>query len=106
MDKLLNFLGLCRRAGRLTLGSDMVLEAVRNREARLVLVTNDISKNTEKKVRKCCEQNEIPILTLCRSTQELSFALGKLTAVAATADTGFAEKLSQLINNESGGNFE
>lgn len=103
MDKLLNFLGLCRRAGKLLTGNDVVTDAVRNGEARLVIVSSDVSKNTEKKLRAVCGSYSVEILKLNRTTDELSASIGKFAAVAATTDSGFAKKLSTLIMNDIGG---
>lgn len=104
MDKLLNFLGLCRRAGKLTAGNDMTVDSVLNGNARLVIVARDISRNTEKKLRRVCVDFQVPILTIDRTKEELSAAIGRFAAVTAVTDKGFAEKLTELINNETGGN--
>ena len=100
MDKLLNFLGLCRRAGRLVTGNDIVIDAVENGDARLVIVASDISANTEKKLRRVCDELYVPILTVNRTKEELSVAIGKFAAVVAVTDKGFADKLTELINND------
>ena len=49
-DRFLNLLGLCRRAGRMKIGCDTVIESVELKEAKLVLMASDISENTKKKV--------------------------------------------------------
>ncbi len=100
MDKLLNFLGLCRRAGKLVTGNDVVTEEVAGKKAKLVLVSSDISKNTEKKILIACHRNDVKALKLPRNTEQLSIAIGKFCAVAAVMDTGFAKKLTELIQNE------
>ncbi|NOS34925.1 50S ribosomal protein L7, partial [Acinetobacter baumannii] len=46
---VLNLLGLARRASRLVTGDNLVLGAIRSREAKLVYVANDASANTLKK---------------------------------------------------------
>ncbi len=103
MDKLLNFLGICRRAGKLAVGNDVVIDAVRGGEAKLVMLCSDISPNTEKKLRKTIDESGVRILRLNRSKEELGFAIGKFAAVTAATDKGFADKLCELINNETGG---
>lgn len=103
MDKLLNFLGICRRAGKLAVGNDVVIDAVRGGEAKLVMLCSDISTNTEKKLRKTIDESGVRILRLNRSKEELGFAIGKFAAITAATDKGFADKLCELINNETGG---
>ena len=94
-DKLLNFLGLCRRAGKMKIGCDTVIESAELKNARLVLLASDISENTKKKVISALQGTRYEILKY--SKDELSFALGKTCAVLAVEDDGFAKKLCELI---------
>lgn len=104
MDKLLNFLGLCRRAGKLTTGNDAVVETVVNGEAKMVITARDISPNTEKKLLKTCEAHNVKLIKINRTKDELSFAIGRFAAVASVTDSGFARNVEKLNNNETGGN--
>lgn len=99
-NKLLSFLGLCRRAGKMTIGNDAVIEEINNGESCLVLLAVDASQRTAKEVALVAENNNVEIRTLSCSKQQLSQALGKLTAVISIHDAGFAKKLMQLADNE------
>lgn len=99
-DKLLNFLGLCRRAGKLTVGNDVVIDDVVKGNSKLVIVASDISKNTEKKILLNCHKCNVKVLKLNRTKDELSYAIGKYSTVVSVTDQGFAQKLAQLITNE------
>ena len=45
MDKkILDFLGIARRAGRLSLGTDAVMEAVNKKKSKLIITACDISR--------------------------------------------------------------
>jgi len=99
-DKFLNFLGLCRRAGKMKIGCDTVIESVEEDNSRLVLLAKDISDNTKKKVISAI--NGTPYEILDYTKDELSFALGKTCAVLSVEDEGFARKLSELISNKGG----
>lgn len=101
MDKLLNFLGLCRRAGKLTMGNDMVIEDIMKGQSRLVIMASDISKNTEKKILLNCHRCNVKVAKLNRTKDEISWAVGKFCAVASVTDSGFAKKLAQLIENDN-----
>ena len=100
-DKILNFLGLCRRAGRLTVGNDAVIDEVKNGKAKLVLVSGDISLNTESKLKKICSAYNTELIKLNRSRDKLSAAVGRFGAVCAVLDSGFSKKLIQLISDEN-----
>lgn len=99
-DKILNLLGLCRRAGKLTAGNDAVIDEVVHKKAALVIVSFDISLNTEKKLKKACVNNNTRMMKLNRSRDELSDAIGRFCAVVAVLDKGFANRLVQLISDE------
>lgn len=99
-DKLLNFLGLCRRAGKMKIGCDTVIESIEFGNSKLVLMASDISENTKKKVISALNGVECNILDYTKD--ELSFSLGKTCAVLSVEDEGFAKKLSELISNKGG----
>ncbi|MBQ7809955.1 MAG: ribosomal L7Ae/L30e/S12e/Gadd45 family protein [Clostridia bacterium] len=99
-DKLLNFLGLCRRAGKMKIGCDTVVESVELGNSKLVLMASDISENTKRKVISALNGVECNILDYTKD--ELSFSLGKTCAVLSVEDEGFAKKLSELISNKGG----
>jgi ribosomal protein L7Ae-like RNA K-turn-binding protein len=48
-QKILNMLGLARRAGKLVTGEELVVDEVRKQKAKLVFVASDASENTRKK---------------------------------------------------------
>lgn len=99
-DKALNMLGLCRRAGKLTLGFDLITGSVEDKSARLVLTASDISKSTLKKLTAVCERENVPVLPLGRTKDELSRSVGRLSAAVAVCDEGFAKSLMKLVNKE------
>lgn len=96
-DRLLSFLGICRRAGKLVIGFDPLKDAVEQSKALLVLVASDISGNTLKKVNTVTTGGNVPCYTVNRTKDEISFSLGKTCACLAVIDKGFADKLTQLI---------
>ena len=87
-DRILSLLGICKRAGKLITGAD---------------TTNDFSKSSKKSVQTAADECNVKTLTMNRSKEEIGFALGKICGVMTTEDKGFADKLEQLIENESGG---
>ncbi|MEE3334180.1 MAG: ribosomal L7Ae/L30e/S12e/Gadd45 family protein [Ruminococcus sp.] len=98
-DRILGLLGICLRAGKLTLGNDMVLSGAENGEVVLVVTAKDISKNTLKKILSCCERCGVRHIPLDRTKDEMSLALGRLCVVAGIRDVGFSKKISELAEN-------
>lgn len=94
-QKALNLLGLAQRAGKLLSGESLVLEAVRKKEARLVVLATDASKNTQKQFLNKCEYYDIP-LNVHFSRDSISLAVGKDRTVCAFTDNGFAQSFQKL----------
>ncbi|MDN6162376.1 MAG: ribosomal L7Ae/L30e/S12e/Gadd45 family protein [Atopostipes sp.] len=94
--KQLNLLGLALVAGRLESGSQSVLTAIRNRNAKLVIIADDASSNTKKQFLNKCDYYKIPSQTLF-SKAEISKAIGKERTVCAFTDNGFAQSFKKLL---------
>lgn len=99
-DRFLSFLGLCRRAGKMKIGCDTVIESINSGNAKLVIMASDISENTKKKVISALNGTTYEISDYTKD--QLSFSLGKTCAVLSVEDEGFAKKLSELISNKGG----
>lgn len=95
-DKLLSFLGLARRAGKVQMGHDPVLESLRSGHARLVLLASDLSSHTSGGLIRTAEEEGVPVLTLPYTLDEMGAAVGKRTGAVAVEDAGFAKKLKTL----------
>lgn len=97
-DRLLSFLGICKRAGRLVSGADTVTKTVNEGKAKLVLYASDVSENSLKQVLRAAEQNSVAAKRLSYPKDELSFALGRHCGIICTTDDGFAEKMLEIID--------
>lgn len=96
-DRLLNFLGLCRRAGKLLWGADTVERAIREHRAHFVLITADLSLNSARDIAFAAEKTGTPLHTLACTKDELDFAIGKRSGVIAVTDKGFADKILTML---------
>lgn len=99
MDKLLSFLGMCKKAGALTIGEEAVGAAMRKGKTYLILTASDAADNTAKRADNYAQWGGNILTALPYTKQELGDMLGKrLCAVIAITDLplamGFAEKLS------------
>ena len=99
MDKALNFLGICKKAGKLLTGEDGVSGAARNGEAALIMTASDTASNTTKKALNLSEWGHVPHVRLPWDKDTLGELLDKrVCAILALTDRGlaaaFAEKLA------------
>ena len=92
--KLLSLLGLARRAGKLSVGNDPVLESIRKKESSLLLAAEDLSPRTMKGIRAAA--GELPLLRLAVPMDEIGAAIGKRVGILSVNDAGFAKKLTEI----------
>ncbi len=95
-NKLLSMLGIARKAGKLSLGNDPAIEAIRNGLAYLILTASDLSQRTLRGICYAAEEKMIEILIIDNTMDEIEIALGRRTGIIAVNDAGFAEKLRTL----------
>ncbi|MCP8616483.1 L7Ae/L30e/S12e/Gadd45 family ribosomal protein [Salirhabdus salicampi] len=94
----LNIVGLAFRAGKCTLGEEAIVRDIKKQKISLLIIANDASNNTKKKLTDKCTYYKIPyVITDDRDT--LSNAIGKSGRVAiGITDKGFAQKISTMLN--------
>ena len=92
-DRLLSFLGLCKRAGYLISGLETVTKAIREGKALLILTACDLSPNSLSDIGFAAERYGVRLVGLSCSKDELSFALGKHCGIVGVTDRGFADKI-------------
>ena len=98
-QKLTGIIGMAMKAGKITAGAELVLDAVRSpspkKTPRRVFLSADASANTVKRVRNACTYYETPCEALYLSSAQLGGAIGKtgLVAVIGVADAGFAKAI-------------
>lgn len=102
-DKILSLLGLCRRAGKLVIGADPCIDSIKKGKAMLIIYARDFSQNSIKPVMAQAHSNNVRMLVIERTKDELSFSVGKLCGVLSVEDKGFADKLATLIESEKRG---
>lgn len=97
----LNFLGIVLRAGGIISGEEMVVQSIRSSKARFVILAEDISPNTFKKVTDKCKFYKVDWVQAATSA-ELGHALGKdFRKVVAITDPHLAKALKGKIPAQS-----
>ena len=98
---LLGAVGLCRKAGKLIIGTDAVCLALREKKKPCgVLAAGDVSENTSKRLQDKCNTYAVPLLRLSAGGEELSRAIGKSSKTAAVAVTD--DQLWRLVLSRAG----
>lgn len=109
---ILRMVGLCRKAGRTVIGTDMVCEHLRAQSKKrgdgnnknageteiLVLEGADTSENTHKKISDKCIYYNVKHIRLNSSCSALGKAVGKSqTAVVAIADASLCRAVLRCL---------
>ena len=95
MNRMLNMLGLCMRAGKIISGEKVCVQAVRMGSVCAVIMDKAAAKNAVKAVTDACTFYEVPLIYA--PEDELGYAIGKPgRMVAAITDPSMAERIIQL----------
>ncbi len=98
-ERWLSFLGLIRKAGKISLGEQNTGNAVRQKKARLIIVAEDASPNALKRAQSFAASSGCALLNVPADKNTLGEALGSSPfAMAAICDSGFADAFHSIIN--------
>lgn len=95
MNKSLNMIGLCQKAGHIASGEFSVEKAVKEGKAYLVIIAEDASDNTKKKFTNMCVFRNLPF-EIRYVKEELGRAIGKENrATICVTDENFAQTIEK-----------
>lgn len=78
MNKCYGMLGIATKAGKLVSGTDAVVDSLKKKQAKLVIVAEDASDKTKKEINFLCSKAKFNIpLVIFGNIDENSHAIGK-----------------------------
>ena len=86
---------ICKKAGKLAVGMDMVKKVCREGAAAAVFITTDISEKSFKEVRYICARNSVKLYRLEMTMDDMWYGLGKRAGIIAMTDHGFAKSCAK-----------
>lgn len=92
-DKFSGLLGLCRKAGKMSVGHDESKISVKNGNAIICILASDSSDRLRKEFRTLCEEKGVTILEVPYKIEQFAFIIGSKAAVITVNDEGFGNKL-------------
>lgn len=107
----LGLISICRKAGKLVMGMDMVKDACNTGTAKAVFAASDFSPKSLKEVKFACARNGVKLYSLGLTMDEIGAGLGKRTGALAMTDGGFAKSCAkgleeiEIDENEFYGNI-
>lgn len=97
MNELVFTLSLCKKAGKLVLGMDPVVSALKEKKLMAVFISNDLSKNSKKEIEFFCNKYQTETVSLPLNMNELWYAVGKRAGIVGITDRGLCEKLRKIL---------
>lgn len=99
-DMFLSTLGLARRANKLYYGYDSVCQ--NSGQIFSIYISNDLSDHTRNNIVFKAKDNNIPLVRLNYTKQELGYAIGtKPVGILGVSDKGFVKILNSRIKEET-----
>ena len=100
-QKAASLLGLAKRAGKITSGVPLIIEALRSKkQPSLVVASASASENSLKKISDKCKFYGVELIKISLAPSELAHAVGRTGSVAAVAvnDGGLADLVRSAID--------
>ena len=99
-DRRLSLLGLAARAGAVTSGSFLTEKAVQSGEAVFVVIAEDASANTKKRIQDKCTYYHVPF-AFCETQDTLGHMIGKeARSCLAITDQNFGQQIAKRFGIE------
>lgn len=96
-SKLYGMLGLCSKAGKLSLGTEATEEAILKRKIYFIIIAENSSDKTREKFKSICEKNNIDFVVY-GTIEENSKAIGKDNkAILGIKDKNIANAIKKII---------
>ncbi len=105
-DKTLSMLGLARRAGKLSMGHDMALQALLKNKAKLILFCSDVSPRLINELNTTMEKHKIntAVVKTSYTMDEIYFSVGYRAGVMTVNDENFSKRIIELLKQEANAN--
>ncbi|MCK8633631.1 ribosomal L7Ae/L30e/S12e/Gadd45 family protein [Apilactobacillus kunkeei] len=96
-EQILNFIGLAKRAGKITTGENILLNAIKKNKIKFLIIATDSGKASLKKFTDKANSYNIPTNQMFTKV-EISDAIGMPRTIIGIADNGFAKRLKEMTN--------
>jgi ribosomal protein L30E len=95
MDKLLNLLTICTKAGKAVFGFDSCVTSLKTGECKLLITSSDISPKTKKELDFFLTKNNltVPQIQIPYTKTELVTYFKRQVAVLGICDSGFVQAI-------------
>ena len=98
-SKVSGMIGLCIKSRKVSMGTDIVKKAIRQKKAKLVLLSDAASDRTKKDVADICCHYQVDLI--CDDFSEIFYQLTSKDKmkVMSVNDEGFAKQIKNLASD-------
>jgi len=97
LDKALGLIGIATKAGKVSFGSEQVMEAIEKKKVKLVILALDASERTIINFENLCQKYNVKVVKY-QTIEALSNTIGKQNkAVIAIKDNNLSEEIYKII---------
>ena len=97
VNKIYGLLGICAKAGKLTVGTEAVIESVLKNQIELVIIAEDTSQKTKQKIENICKEKNVAVKNF-GTIFDNSKAIGKVNkAIIGIKDKNLAKAMLEKI---------
>lgn len=97
-SKVLSFLGIVKKAGKISYGYDSVKESLKKGNPKLILFASDLSQNSKREIKLLANERNIKVLESDIRMAEFEVYLRKKTGIICINDIGFAKKIIEIFD--------
>ena len=95
-SKIISFIGLAKKAAKLSIGKDATYESILENTAELILFSSDLSTRSINDVEKSASKRNVKTLMTNISMSDYEQVLNKKAGIICIKDSGFAKKIQML----------
>ena len=97
-NKIYGLVGLARRAGKISFGTESSIETIEKKKAKLVIVAEDSSDRTKKNFKELSDKLNVEF-RIAGTIEDLSRSIGQVNkAVIVIKDENFAKEILKRID--------
>lgn len=97
-NKLYGLLGLARRAGKVSFGTEACLQDLEKNRIKVLIIATDAAERTKMNFKQICNSKKVPVFEVLDITQ-ISNAIGQENkAVVGIKDSNFSKEIIKIIN--------
>lgn len=99
-SKLHSYMGFAKKSGNLLMGYNTCVFAMKKGRVKLLIVAEDISENTGKKIEKEAKKHQVPCRVYGRSEDLSQMAGTGGRSIFGVTDQNFADVISKEIDRD------